>query len=86
MESVFTLTAQLQQRPTPSRPRPWRAEQQRLVSSDKYQLEQMIRSEQRRGWVLLSRSYSLDDGHGATLVLADHDEADLQPEVQARNR
>ncbi|MCX7173735.1 MAG: hypothetical protein NT159_07395 [Proteobacteria bacterium] len=40
----------------------------RLFSGDKAELEQRIQAEVRAGWELVSRSYSLDDGHGAELV------------------
>jgi len=40
----------------------------RLVSEHKAELELRIEVEVRAGWELVSRSYSLDDGHGAELV------------------
>jgi len=40
----------------------------RLFSGDKAELEQRIEVEVLRGWELVSRSYSMDDGHGAELV------------------
>jgi len=45
-----------------------RPNQLRLAAKDKSDLEGMIKVEQGKGWQLLSRSYSLDEGHGATLV------------------
>ncbi len=41
--------------------------QMRLVADDKRALDQMISTEQLRGWILVSRNYSLDHGHGALL-------------------
>jgi len=43
----------------------------RLFSGDKAELEQRIEVEVLDGWELVSRSYSLDDGHGAELVRRD---------------
>lgn len=40
----------------------------RLCAADKGELDRAIEGEQRQGWVLVSRSYSMDDGHGAELV------------------
>lgn len=49
--------------------------QLRLVADDKRELDQMISTEQLRGWILVSRSYSLDDGHGALLFWNDKSKA-----------
>ena len=40
----------------------------RLAGADKGELDHVIELEQRQGWLLVSRSYSMDDGHGAELV------------------
>lgn len=40
----------------------------RLCSTNKDELDRAVECEQRQGWVLVSRSYSMDDGHGAELV------------------
>ena len=49
--------------------------QMRLVADDKNELDQMIAAEKRRGWKLVSRSYNLDDGHGALLYWKDQSKA-----------
>lgn len=41
----------------------------RLYCQDKSELERKIEEEKARGWLLVSRNYSLDDGHGAELRL-----------------
>ncbi|OIQ99046.1 hypothetical protein GALL_189600 [mine drainage metagenome] len=40
----------------------------RLCATNKNELDWAVESEQRQGWVLISRSYSMDDGHGAELM------------------
>lgn len=40
----------------------------RLVAADKGDLDRMISTEQRQGWLLVCRTHSMDDGHGAELV------------------
>ena len=45
--------------------------QLRLVADNKRDLDEMILAEQGRGWLLISRGYSLDEGHGATLIRKD---------------
>ncbi len=40
----------------------------RLCAVDKGELDRTVEAEQRQGWVLVSRSYSMDDGHGAELT------------------
>ena len=40
----------------------------RLCAVDKAKLDQAIEGEQRQGWMLVSRCYSMDDGHGAELA------------------
>ncbi|MCX7177077.1 MAG: hypothetical protein NT159_24785 [Proteobacteria bacterium] len=45
-----------------------RQDRMRLFSQDKSELERRIDEETARGWKLVSRSFSLDDGHGAEMV------------------
>lgn len=45
--------------------------QLRLVADDKRELDRMIEAEQLRGWILVCRSHSLEDGHGALLFWND---------------
>ena len=49
--------------------------QMRLVADDKSELDKMIEAELQRGWTLVSRSYNLDDGHGALLYWNDMSKA-----------
>lgn len=66
--TLFSFVAQAQRRPVAVRCEKRRSDQLRLTADDKRALEHMVDVELRRGWVLVSRSFSLDDGHGATLV------------------
>jgi len=66
--TTFSFVAQVQQHPATLRHDSIRSEQMRLTAGDKSELEKMVEVELRRGWALLSRSFSLDDGHGATLI------------------
>lgn len=47
----------------------------RVHSDDKAELEHHIGIRLMSGWQLVSRSYSMDDGHGAELVRSDPNEA-----------
>lgn len=47
----------------------------RLLTTDKSELDRRIEVEKRQGWRLASRSYSMDEGHGAELVRAELDNA-----------
>ncbi len=42
----------------------------RMLGEDKNEIDEMIEAHVRLGWVLIRRSYSMDDGHGAELVFA----------------
>ncbi len=64
----IAVQAQRQPRPSLSIAEHMRSTQLRLVADDKRELDLRIQVEQGRGWLLVSRSFSLDDGHGATLV------------------
>lgn len=76
MESmIHSIAAQTQQLPAASLSDPLRSDRLRLVADDKRDLDEMIQVEQRQGWVLVSRSYSLDEGHGATLIRKDQGKA-----------
>lgn len=44
------------------------SDRQRIVAKNKGDLDRMIEIRQRHGWLLVSRSYSMDEGHGATLI------------------
>ena len=71
MESVIdriAVQAQQQPQPTLTIADHMRSDQLRLVADDKRDLDEMIQVELNRGWFVVSRSYSLDDGHGATLI------------------
>jgi len=57
------LFAEPKQRPAASS-----SDQQRLVAKDKRELDRAIELKQRHGWLLVSRSYSMEEGHGATLI------------------
>ena len=57
------LFAEPKQRPAASP-----SDQQRLVAKDKRELDRIIELKQRHGWLLVSRSYSMEEGHGATMV------------------
>lgn len=72
MENMtHSIAAQTQRRPAASLSEPIRSHQLLLVADDKRALDRMIQDEQHQGWVLVSRSYSLDEGHGATLIRKD---------------
>ena len=45
-----------------------KSEKMRIVADNKRDLDDMIQAELRQGWELVSRGYSLDEGHGATLI------------------
>lgn len=47
------------------------SDKMRIVADCKRDLDDMIQAELQRGWVLISRGYSLDEGHGATLIRKD---------------
>ena len=44
------------------------SDKERIFAEDKSDLDRTIALKQRHGWILLSRSYSMEDGHGATLA------------------
>lgn len=54
------------------------SDRQRLVAKDKCDLDRMIEARQCHGWVLVSRTYSMDEGHGATLIRRNREKADVQ--------
>jgi len=47
----------------------------RLFSDDKRELDQMIEVQRRNGWLLVSRSHSMEDGHGAVMMRKDAEKA-----------
>ena len=51
------------------------SDQKHLVADDKSDLDRMIEARQRHGWLLVSRSYSMDKGHGATMARNDMGQA-----------
>ncbi len=77
METVIDRIAveTQQQAAAVKRSGPARSNQLRLVAENKRDLDQMLQIEQGNGWTLVSRSYSMDDGHGATLVWKERDKA-----------
>lgn len=42
--------------------------QERLVARNKGDLDRMVEVKQRHGWLLLLRTYSMDEGHGAVVA------------------
>jgi len=41
---------------------------ERLVCKDKDKLDRMVQVKQSHGWILILRTYSMEDGHGAVVV------------------
>ena len=71
METVIdSIAVQTKKQPQPSLSisAHMRSDQLHLVADDKPELDKMIQAEQGQGWFLVSRSYSSEDGHGATLI------------------
>lgn len=70
MESMnYRIASRTQRRPAALLADPVRVHPLRLVADDKRELDQMIQVEQRQGWVLVCRSYSLDDGQGGLVPI-----------------
>ncbi len=60
---VQYLVATPRQRPVVSY-----SDKETFFADDKNELDQLIAVKQRYGWLLLARSYSMEEGHGATLA------------------
>ena len=73
MENLYNLITERQVRTTATPE--GRFEKLRITAADSSELDRRIEAEQLRGWLLLCRSHSMDDGHGATLIRKAMDEA-----------